>query len=294
MSTVGPKILTVKCPKCSRVEKYTITDDDLKEIKQIGIARVGFLHGDHSLIINFDPTGFIRGAYVVPSDQIPSDVRTYYKDFKIISVPKVKSDIELIIIDEKNRIIDTRLADITGSGIIKIMNYMETYGDAVRGIARRIGILGRSYNIVAKNSLIIIFTKLSTKQVESCIECFSEGIKDPYSLQMALKYMIDKTPEALQSEETKRRIKILINANKVKIRAKKGTNAIRFARASIIALWPELEGVFDTIIRDPQIMSGAGILLISLIRKNPGMDMDGLFDMLRELKKRDLIEIVEQ
>jgi len=41
-------------------------------------------------------------------------------------------------------------------------------------------------------------------------------------------------------------------------------------------------------------MSEAGILLISLIRKNPGMNMDSLFDMLRELKKRDLIEIVEQ
>jgi len=287
------KVITIKCPKCGRVEKYTISEEDLKEIRQIGIARVGFIHGDHSLIINFDPSGFIRGAYVVPSEEIPSDVRSYFRDYRVITIPKVKSNVEFIFIDEKQKIIDARLANISGKDIIKIMNYLDAYGTAVKGIARRIGISGRSYHIIARDGLIVIFSRISPKQIDSCFECLKDYKQDPYSLHIALNYASKKTPEELRSEDIQKRVRFLIRADSVQIRAKKGTNAIRFAKASIIALWPNLADVFDAIIRDPQIMSERGITLANLIRRNPEMDIDGLFDMLRELKKRDLIEIVE-
>ncbi len=157
--------VTFKCPKCGRVEKYVITEEDLQEIKMIGIARLGFIHGDHSLIINFDSTGFVRGAYIVPSSNIPSDVRAYYKGYRILGYPKFRSDIEVIIIDDKNKIIDLRLANIGGNDIVGIMNYLESYKGAIRGIARRVGIGGRSFNILSHDSLIVIYNNISTKNM---------------------------------------------------------------------------------------------------------------------------------
>ena len=153
-SSSKSRIITFKCPKCGRIEKHAINEEDLKEIRVLGIARLGFIHGDHSVIINFDPTGFIRGAYVVPSEDIPSDVRTYFKDYRIVTHPQIKSGVELIIIDEKNKVIDVRLADVSGKDIVAMMNYLEAYGKAIKGIARRIGISGRSYGILSKNCLL--------------------------------------------------------------------------------------------------------------------------------------------
>jgi len=287
-------VLSFKCPKCGRVEKYTITEEDLREIKVIGIARLGFIHGDHTLIINFDPTGFIRGAYVVSSDEIPSDVRTYFKGYRIVSRPRIKSEVEMIVIDESNKTIDVRMADVGGKDIVAIMNYLEVYGKTIRHMARRVGISGKSYNIMSRNNMIVIFSKISSRHMGLFLE-HVEGIEyNPFSAAIALKYLGSKGVNELEIEETRRRLGYLLKSSKVLVRAKKGMNAIRFARASIIALWPELEDTFDTIIRDKRIMSGGGMTLFDIISRNPDIDIDKLLDMLRELKKRDLIEIVEE
>ncbi len=284
--------ITFKCPKCGRVEKHVITKEDLHEIKMIGIARLGFIHGDHSLIINFDPTGFIRGAYIIPSDEIPTDIRVYFKEYRIICQPRVSSDIELIMIDDENKIIDIRLSSIGGKEIVGIMNYLDAYGKTIGHIARRVGICGKSYNIIAKGKLIAIFSKIPLKHMGLFLDMLNIKNYNPTSALIALRYIARKKSEDLELDKTKKRLKALLYANEVQIRAKKGINAIRFARASIIALWPELEETFDTIIKNPQIMSGKGMYLHDLLSKNPGIDVDNLFDMLKELRKRDLIEVV--
>lgn len=286
--------VSFKCPKCGRVEKYVITDKDIQEIKMIGIARVGFVHGDHSLIINFDSTGFVRGAYIVPSSNIPPDVRTYYRGYRILGYPKIESEIELIIIDDGNKVIDLRLASISGKDIIGIMNYLESYRTAIKGIARRVGIGGRSFNILSHDDLIILYNNIHTKKIKTCITCIEKPVSNPETLVLALKYVSSKKPEEIDSDIVKERIKKLINAHRILIKAKKGTNAIRFARASILALWPELTKLFDAIVADPHIFSEAGIPLLDLIREHSNIDLDDLFNMFKELKKRGLLEIVKE
>lgn len=286
--------VSFKCPKCGTLEKYVVTERDLQEIKMTGISRIGFIHGDHSLIINFDAMGFVRGAYVVSSSDIPRDIRTYYKGYRLIGYPRIKSEGELIIIDDKNKIIDLRFADIGGKDIIGIMNYLESYRTAIRGIAKRVGIGGRSFNILSHDDLIILYNNISTKKIKTCITYIERPISNPESLVLALKYMSSKKPGEIDSDTVKERVKKLINAHRTLVRAKKGINAIRFAKASILALWPELTEVFDTIVTDPHISSESGLRLLDLIRKYSNIDLDDLFNMLKELKKRGLLEIVEE
>ncbi len=294
-SSISKKLtITLKCPKCGRVERHEVTSEDLEEIRLIGIARLGFIHGDHSLIVNFDATGFVRGAYIVPSDKIPSDVRIYFREYRVVNKPKIESNIKVILIDDKNKVIDVRLADIGGREIVAIMNYLDAYRSAIKGIARRIGIAGKSYNIVSHNDMIAIFQNISPKKMGICLSCMEGWVQDPYSFLLALKYIANRSPEELESKTVAEMIKYLIESHRIQIRAKKGTNAIRFARASILALWPELTEIFDMIVRDPQLASESGISLQGLMRKNMDIDFGKLYDMLRELMKRDLIEIIKR
>jgi len=61
--SIGSKIVA-RCPKCGRVERFSVTGAQLHEIEVSGISNIAFDHVDHILIIAFDIWGSIRGQYV--------------------------------------------------------------------------------------------------------------------------------------------------------------------------------------------------------------------------------------
>lgn len=285
--------MEIKCPKCGKEERHVFTKDDEEEIKLIGVSRIGFIHGDHTLVINFDSTGFIRGAYIVPSDKAPRDIRIYYDDYKVLSHPRPKpSGYEVIIINQAAKIIDIRLSQIQLSELSFIINYLKDYGKLIHGVIRNVGIAGRRFKVLSQDNLVVIFNGISAETAKFLISYLEDY--NFYSLYFALKYLKSKEEEInLEGDALKKQIEFLVMAHKYHIKPRKGINAIRYARASILALWPELSGSFDAILNLLREKGSEGITLLNILPKVKTEELGSLYNMLRELKKRDLIEITD-
>lgn len=284
-------VISVKCPKCGKIETHIMDEADLREIRLVGISRIGFIHGEHTLIVSFDATGFVRGAYIVPSDRIPTNIRVFYNDFRILSYPQFPmKNFELIIVDMGRKILDIRLSRLRGTEIANLVKSLEDYTSILKGTLRRLGVSGRAFNILSSGSLIIIFYNIPSKIMKFLAQYIADGY-NPYSIYYAIRYLKAKGADSVELDDTRKRAETIINAHKYVIKPKKGINAIRYARASILALWPELAGSFDELISFLRSQSDEGVSLLKILVKVPNIDIDSLLNMLRELKKRDLLEI---
>jgi len=290
-STTGMTI-TIKCPKCERTDTHIVDEEDIKEIKELGVARIGFLHNDHALIINFDATGFIRGAYIVASDSIPSDIRVFYDNYRVLLFPKLPFlDFEIVLIDLNRMVIDLRASRLIGRDVALIMEYVKSYLNLIRDSIKRVGVAGRNFYATEHNNVVLLYNNVPHDIVRACLSELAGGENNLSSIYLAFKYAMSSNMDK-DDPAFKERLKMVINAHKIRIKAKKGINAIRFARASILALWPQLTSVFDMIMSDPYIKSKDGAPLLNLMLKDPEICFDDLYEMLKELSKRDLIEIV--
>jgi len=284
--------ITVKCPKCERTNVYTISEEDIKEITELGVARIGFLHSDHALIINFDSTGFIRGAYIVASDSIPSDIRVFYDTYRVLLSPRFPiKDFEVALIDLENKIIDLRASKLSGKDVSLIMEYVNTYRNLIKDSIKRVGVSGRNYFAVEHSNVVILYNNIPSSIIKVCLPLIMVEKHDLSSIYLALKYAVSSSIDK-DTPTFKERLNMVMNAHRIRIKAKKGINAIRFARASILALWPQLTNVFDMIMSDPNIKGPEGTTLLNLIMKDPSICFDDLYEMLKELSKRDLIEFL--
>lgn len=284
-------IIALKCPKCNAEITYAPGEDDIKEINTVGIARVGFLHGDHVLLVCFDLTGFIRGAYILSPDKLASDMRVFYKNFRVLSYPRISLyDVEFAIVDLNKKMIDLRASNLQNRDVPSLMDYVESYRPLIKRSHRRVGIAGRGYSIYEHNNIVVVYNNVQPEMIE---QIFSNLVVDDFDL-MSLLLPIGYTRSSKLSRDSpdfKERLDLLIKANKIKIRAKKEFNAIRFARASIIALWPDLTEIFDSTVSYLNTRGNEGVTLVELISKYPNIDFDSFYEMLRELLKRDIIEM---
>ncbi len=78
---VEGSVLTVRCPRCGKVDKFNVTREHIEELNISGISNVAIDHDDHVILVAFDIWGSIRGTYV-------------YKKAKMGEVPPSSFDIE--------------------------------------------------------------------------------------------------------------------------------------------------------------------------------------------------------
>lgn len=288
----SPPTVVLKCPKCNAEIVHTLSGDDFREISTLGVARIGFLHGDHVLILCFDSTGFVRGAYIVAPDKVSPDMRIFYGGFKVVLVPKISaSDVELAVVDFDSKTIDLRASNLQADDVKFLMEYIESYRPLIRLSPRRIGIAGRSYLICECNNTVILYNNVQPEVIKQIFSNMPASNRDLALILLSIRYANSSKLDR-DSPEFKERLNVLINANRVKIRARKEVNAMKFARASIMALWPDLAKIFDAIVSYVDARKDEEILLMELLSKYPDTNFDDLYGMLRELMKRDLIEII--
>lgn len=151
--------IVVKCPKCSRENIYTPTKDDFATMSDAGVARVGFLHDGHILLVDFDSSFFVRGAYITSIHNLHPHTKLYFDSYLIIFSPIVGIRTQLIWMVLENKIIDVRACPSCLAEIYQILNsiikFIQQYGSKIHVLPRIVGIIGKTFNIIHDDSRII-------------------------------------------------------------------------------------------------------------------------------------------
>ncbi len=153
------KEIPIKCPKCGVRDVIFITDEDLETIRKCGIARVGFIHRDHILLIDIDQNCFVRGGYIMPFMSMESGVKLFFQDYKVLTNAIVGINLEFIVLDLSKRVIDARPCPscITNlyNILLKISEFIRIYGGGPRGVPKFVGIKGQKYSVFNRDHIFI-------------------------------------------------------------------------------------------------------------------------------------------
>jgi len=98
----------VKCPRCGVEDFLKLSPEDIEKVREYGILRVGFIHRGHVLIIDIDVNYFVRGAYLSTLSRVFPNVKLFFRDYRVIAHPIIRSNTQLAILYEKEKCIDIR------------------------------------------------------------------------------------------------------------------------------------------------------------------------------------------
>lgn len=206
----GMKEITVKCPRCGSEDIIALSDEEIDDIKTRGIARVGFVHKDHILLVDLDQNMYIRGAYITPFTSLSSDVKLYFGKYRVLANVIVGINVEFIVLIPEKNIMDLRVCPSCVTNLFdildKISKFTGFFKGSPTGIPRTIGILGKRCDVLPCNGIIILSpskpeeTKYKTQWLKAiCNELLNNGVPPDALLNSVMDYIqsnLHRPPEA--------------------------------------------------------------------------------------------------
>ena len=143
------RTITIKCPKCGYENKYRVSGDDAEELKSVGIVRVGFVHRGHILLVDLDQNLFIRGAYIVPHGSLPSNVRVFFGDIRVLASALVGIRTEFVIYFKEKNVVDMRACPSCFSQMYEVLSGIIDFARHFGTMCpKNVGIAGRRFDVL--------------------------------------------------------------------------------------------------------------------------------------------------
>jgi len=153
--------IQISCPKCGKKDMLDLNDELLELAKRSGLARIGFIHRDHVLILDIDTSFAVRGAYLNVMEKLFPNIKLMFRDYKVIFYPQIKVGAKLVVFYPDKHFVDIRacgnwlpnIYDILLVGV-KIAEKARKYS-WYRGETR---LFGENIDVASTNTTTILFS----------------------------------------------------------------------------------------------------------------------------------------
>ncbi len=104
------QVVVFKCPKCGKVETYTVRREDAEEAISFGASKIGFFHRNHIFLCGINSRGepILRSVEVSNMRTICSNNRVYAKDFLVVCEKDAIGNQKIAVADINKKILDLR------------------------------------------------------------------------------------------------------------------------------------------------------------------------------------------
>jgi len=203
----------IKCPKCGATQTLELSEEDMNIARESGIARFGFIHRDHILIIDIDQNYFVRGAYLSSMTQVYSNVKLSFRDYRVIIYPQINTKSKVLILNNQGKIFDARSLPRDTKKLYPLLD------ESIRLCSRKkkyrwyrgtVDVHGETYDIAySNNKLVMLKTdirdwKEKTQILKTILSITPDtGIPAPEELQKMLEEIDSKTSKARRNPPSK-------------------------------------------------------------------------------------------